>query len=132
MDSLAYVGLEVASFFREFDVIENPRQSCTDKRPAEWPKERFAAEADRFELWAVNLGIFVSGHGSLDYRLRDASSIRDTLRRFLLSLLESLKDGKYAQASCPSFRVCRRLGRRGSFPSYDSRLPKAFITSYLD
>ena len=29
----------------------------------------FETEVDRFELWSINLGLFVAGHGSLDYRL---------------------------------------------------------------
>ncbi|RYP59450.1 hypothetical protein DL770_010187 [Monosporascus sp. CRB-9-2] len=86
MESLAHIGLEAMKLFRMIDAIENPRQVGVDKELDKWPKARFAAEADRFELWAVNLGVFVSGHGSLDYRTKDARSIRDTLHRFMKSL----------------------------------------------
>ena len=85
MESLAHIGLQATKLFRKLD--------ATEKGLSERPKAQFAAEADRLELWAVNLGVFVFGHGSLDYRVRDASGIRDALRRFLASLVEPLKDG---------------------------------------
>ncbi|KAK3395010.1 hypothetical protein B0H63DRAFT_556124 [Podospora didyma] len=90
--SLALMGMESAQLFRAIDSIENPRAVGVEKKPEEWPKARFAAEADRFELWAANLGVFVSGHGSLDYRVQDAGSIRDTFHRFLAELNRSLHE----------------------------------------
>ena len=59
-----------------------------------WPSVLFEAEADRFELWAVNLGLFVPGHGSLDYRVREAESLEHTLRRFMKGLNDSLTEGR--------------------------------------
>ncbi|EPS38816.1 hypothetical protein H072_7430 [Dactylellina haptotyla CBS 200.50] len=50
------------------------------------PKTKFVAEADRFSLWAVNMGLFVAGHGSLDYRVRDALNIQEMIRTFMLTL----------------------------------------------
>ncbi|KAL4911445.1 hypothetical protein BDW74DRAFT_142923 [Aspergillus multicolor] len=60
--------------------------------PGPSPIAPIAAEADRFELWAVNLGLFVAGHGSLDYRVREAESISGTLHRFMISLNEALAE----------------------------------------
>ncbi|PQE07748.1 meiosis-specific serine threonine- kinase mek1 protein [Rutstroemia sp. NJR-2017a BVV2] len=55
----------------------------------------FAAEADRFELWSVNLGLFVYGHGSLDYRVREAPSLKSTLQEFIADLNRALIEGEW-------------------------------------
>lgn len=44
-------------------------------------------EADRFSLWASNLGLHHRGHSSLDYRLREAVA----LERIIGGLLDDLK-----------------------------------------
>lgn len=44
-------------------------------------------EADRFGLWANNLGLYHRGHSSLDYRLREAAA----LERIIGGLLDDLK-----------------------------------------
>lgn len=77
--------------FKEVVAIDHITREQAQK---EWPQALFAAEADRFELWAVNMGLFVSGHGSLDYRVREAESLASTLHRFIQDLKFSLDDGK--------------------------------------
>ena len=59
--SLADLGYEALSLFQRVETMDS------DKTPQDWPAASFTAEAERFELWAVNLGLFVVGHGSLDY-----------------------------------------------------------------
>ncbi|KAJ5313460.1 uncharacterized protein N7443_000344 [Penicillium atrosanguineum] len=86
-ETLADTGLETMKLFNKVNSIDNP---ASNPRHRAWPKAQFAAEADRFELWAVNLGLFVSGHGSLDYRVRQAESIQHTLQRFITALNISL------------------------------------------
>lgn len=85
--SLADLGLEV---FRLFQRLQT---ALSDEKFQGWPAASFAAEAERFELWAVNLGLFVIGHGSLDYRVREADRLAQTIRRFLRELMESLVEG---------------------------------------
>ena len=50
----------------------------------------FVAERDRFKIWAIDLGLLVPGHGSLDYRVREAQSLSRTIRTFLVDLNQSL------------------------------------------
>ncbi|KAF3769615.1 hypothetical protein M406DRAFT_348801 [Cryphonectria parasitica EP155] len=57
-----------------------------------WPVSLFLAESERFELWAANLGLFVPGHGSLDYRVREAERLAQTLQRLLGELIDSLDE----------------------------------------
>lgn len=86
--SLCDVGFEVLSLFQRLQNVDSEPSS------AEWPVASFNLEHERFELWAVNLGLFVAGHGSLDYRLRQAERLAQTIRRFLLELTESLTEGE--------------------------------------
>lgn len=89
--TLAQTGLKSIKLFKEVKCIN----SFPDEKTAnEWPKDLFGAEAERFELWAVNLGLFVSGHGSLDYRLREAEKLEATVRRFIEDLNSSLTEGE--------------------------------------
>jgi hypothetical protein len=87
---LANAGLEVTKLFRDVKQVERVVGDATHE---EWPKALFAAEADRFELWAVNMGLFVSGHGSLDYRIREAETLGLTLLTFISDLGTSLVEG---------------------------------------
>jgi hypothetical protein len=86
---LADLGFEVLSLFERVQDVNG------DKPSEDWPTAAsFATEAERFELWAVNLGLFVAGHGSLDYRVREADSLAQTIRRFMQELLNSLVEGE--------------------------------------
>lgn len=48
-------------------------------------------ESERFRIWAVDLGLLVPGHGSLDYRIREAENIQLTIEAFLDDLSEYLR-----------------------------------------
>ena len=40
-------------------------------------------QAQRFKIWAIDLGLIVPRHGSLDYRVREAESLQRTLVTYL-------------------------------------------------
>ena len=66
--SLHGLGIEILRLFKRVQSIDS---TIADGSTIEnWPHAAVAAEADRFEFWSINLGLFVPGHGSLDYRLR--------------------------------------------------------------
>ena len=52
----------------------------------------FRAEMQRFQLWAINLGLYRQDHGSLDYRLRDNEVVRSFTEELITSLNEALKE----------------------------------------
>ncbi|KAI1115604.1 hypothetical protein F5Y14DRAFT_117188 [Nemania sp. NC0429] len=82
--SLHELGLMVAEGFNNLVVIEQSN---------EWLKEQdLTSEAERFELWAKNLGLFADGHASLDYRLRDATFVKDRFEELFRDLIEHLKE----------------------------------------
>ncbi|CCD46248.1 similar to transcription factor Zn, C2H2 [Botrytis cinerea T4] len=86
--TLSEIGLQTIQLLKQVKTVKPPPGIAGE----EWPRALFAAEADRFELWAVNLGVFISGHGSLDYRVREAESFERSLRRFMTDLNESLDE----------------------------------------
>ncbi|CBF86722.1 hypothetical protein AN2377.2 [Aspergillus nidulans FGSC A4] len=51
---------------------------------------RFLNEAQRFDIWASNLGVFHDGHSSLDYRFRDSSPLFEYTSNLLYDLSEAL------------------------------------------
>lgn len=50
------------------------------------------SEMQRFQLWAINLGLFRHDHSSLDYRLRDNEVIRSFTRELLTNLVGVLEE----------------------------------------
>lgn len=111
--TLAQTGLET---IRLFGKVKNIDKLPSLNLAEEWPKALFAGESDRFELWAVNLGLFVAGHGSLSYRLREAERLESTIRRFMEDLNSSLVEGcsytclegRYTNTSISSRVLCWR------------------------
>jgi hypothetical protein len=59
---------------------------------AEVPTSLWTDELGRLRVWAANIGGHQTGQSSLDYRLRDASHIKDQVIRLLESLQRSLVD----------------------------------------
>ena len=57
-------------------------------------------ERGRFNVWAGNIGAAQSGSSSLDYRVRDTGSIRDTVINSLECLSKTLKDSMICPQWC--------------------------------
>ena len=56
--------------------------------------KQFDDEFGRLRLWASNIGAHQKGQSSLDFRLRDASNIRDQIRSLLDDLRDILRDAE--------------------------------------
>ena len=91
MKTLHEVGVEILILFKRVKNIDIAVDS--NSTDVDWPHAAIAAEADRFEFWSINLGLFVSGHGSLEYRLRQAESLKHTVETFLANLSIALAQG---------------------------------------
>ena len=98
--TLASVGLDIRCWFGEVDALD---RQAGDTKHREWPRALFAAESDRSELWSVNMGLFVPGHGSLDYRIRDSPSLKTTFARFMTDLRDSLDQGRASVICSPAY-----------------------------
>ena len=53
-------------------------------------RDRLIDESQRFSLWAINLGLYHTGHSSLDYRFRDAPTVSDFAHKLLKDLENNL------------------------------------------
>lgn len=51
-------------------------------------------ELGRLRMWAANIGAHQTGLSSLDFRLRDASHVREQIVNLLRSLLQRLQDAR--------------------------------------
>lgn len=91
-EPLSDLGLKAIDLFGQ---VEDAFKEGNDEKLS---GDLFTFELQRFELWAANMGLFVPGHGSLDYRVREAEKLAQTLRRFMQDLNTSLEDGKI----CPT------------------------------
>ena len=69
-------------------------------------------ESQRFGLWAKNIGLYDSGHSSLDYRFRDAPSTFEYARQLLVDLKKSLS---LSTCSSPSFEGSRSVCQNTHF-----------------
>jgi hypothetical protein len=58
----------------------------------EIPENLWQEELGRFRIWAANIGAHQVGQSSLDYRLRDASHIKDQISTLLLALQDTFQD----------------------------------------
>lgn len=52
-------------------------------------------EFGKFKIWTANLGVLAKGHGSLDWRLRDADVTRSTILSLLQQLNQTLQLGAW-------------------------------------
>jgi hypothetical protein len=57
-------------------------------------EESLNDELDRFKIWSGNIGAHQQGRSSLDYKLREASVIRERVTKLLDDLAESIDDGE--------------------------------------
>lgn len=92
--SLALLGREVATRFRTIEESDE-QPLASEFSAADWKHE-----AQRFSLWADNLGLHHWGHSSLDYRLREAGALEAFVKSLLKDLKESLEERTAALSAC--------------------------------
>ena len=87
--SLAIHGRDVwANFNVAYETLDNYESTIPEQPDA----TALRSEMQRFQLWAINLGLFCQDHSSLDYRLRDNEVVRSFTRALLISLIENLEE----------------------------------------
>ena len=69
-------------------------QLPSDTQPQPFSLTTVNDQLARFKIWAGNIGAHRKGRSSLDYRLREASHIRDQVVRLLGDLLDAFQDGE--------------------------------------
>ena len=86
---LATLGRNVwARFLEAYEALQKNDLASSEQLDA----ASFRAEMQRFQLWAINLGLYRQDHGSLDYRLRDNEVVRSFTEELLASLMDAVKE----------------------------------------
>ena len=86
---LATLGRDAwARFVESYQALQKSDTASSEQLDA----AAFRAEMQRFELWAINLGLYRQDHSSLDYPLRDNEVMRSFTEELLTSLIEALKE----------------------------------------
>lgn len=102
--SLAYLGHNIRQKFEQIDQLQrSPSYTLSLQKFHKGSKISGADwnyEAERFGLWANNLGLYHLAHSSLDYRLREAESLYNLIRNLLKDLLESVSECELISISC--------------------------------
>ena len=87
-----------AELFTIGQQIRSSLEALTTKLEAEQEEGSFEIAlkdaAQRFDLWGVNLGLYATGHSSLEYRIGDAPSIYTYTKNALLDLQKYLSIGE--------------------------------------
>lgn len=74
-----------------FDTLENA--TIADYQGLE--RDDLIEQQQRFDLWAINIGLRQRGHASLDYRFRDALDFHQYCQTLLEGLQKALETCKY-------------------------------------
>ena len=77
-----------ANFSAAYETLEKIDVTVSEQPDA----NALRSEMQRFQLWAINVGLFRRDHGSLDYRLRDNEVVRSFTRELLVNLIEALEE----------------------------------------
>lgn len=87
--TLATLGLQIARLFKEIQNIETLSETGINL-------DRVTIEAERFQLWAVNVGLFTASNHSLGFHIcnKEQGDIIATLQRFLKGLRRCLSDSE--------------------------------------
>lgn len=67
-------------------------QENVDEYESQLSVTKVSDEFGRFKIWAGNIGALQEDSRSLDYRLREASQVRDQVTKILLDLKFSLRE----------------------------------------
>ena len=85
--TLLSIGLDIDLLF---DALE--RTTIRDYQGLE--KDDLIEQQQRFDLWAINIGLRQRGHASLDYRFRDALDFHQYCQTLLEGLQKALETCK--------------------------------------
>ena len=88
--AIAFHSIE---FLKNFESLLQHAQHFDSKAPL--PASRVEDELGRFKIWTSSSGALQKGSRSLDYRLREASQVRDQVIKILKDLEYSLRECAY-------------------------------------
>ena len=93
-ESSATIAAHVSSCLQAFTALAAALNNEESRfRETEIHPDDIQDEFGRFRIWSGNIGAHRIGRASLDYRLRDASHIRQRVEFLLQDLVETIQDG---------------------------------------
>lgn len=93
-ESLAHVGHVIYALLEQVAIF---RPKLPSNSEALQTLNLIINESDRFKIWSSSTGLLIPGHGSLDYRVREAESLSKTFCSFLTDLRENFEEGRNPQ-----------------------------------
>jgi hypothetical protein len=93
-ESLSHVGHAIYALLEQIAIF---RTNLPSNSEAVQTLNLIINESDRFKIWSSSTGLLIPGHGSLDYRVREAESLSKTFRSFLTDLWENFEEGKLSK-----------------------------------
>lgn len=110
----------LTNFARILGYLEAPRGVSGSNSGYKIDPIELRDELGRLRIWIGNIGGLRRGHGSLEYRLRDAPLVYTSVHKTINNLLEDLDGGeppdlmswwRILLTTCCSFRCCLRETR---------------------
>ncbi|PSN59412.1 hypothetical protein BS50DRAFT_508529 [Corynespora cassiicola Philippines] len=92
VDGSTSIALHVETCFAAFYEVSTRLKQAGQNIRDKIPKDAVNDELGRFRLWCGNIAAHRKGKSSLDYRLREASHIRDRVMDLLRSLESALQE----------------------------------------
>lgn len=86
------ISSQVAQVFRLFTELEKACDDPENFYSFKTTKSLLSEELGRFRIWSGNIGAHKIGRSSLDYRLRENSSLESMVLKLLEDLKNTLED----------------------------------------
>lgn len=86
-----HIASHVSECFQSLDDLKCLMRDAENEYLDQVQPCEITEELGRFRIWAGSMGAHRRGRSSLDYRLRDASHIRDKVQALLEDLIDSIQ-----------------------------------------
>lgn len=90
----ASISSSIIACLKSFNEFIEGIQHLEEAKGREIVAGAWEDELGRLRMWAANIGAHQTGQSSLDFRLRDASHVREQIIKLLQSLLRKIQDAR--------------------------------------
>jgi len=92
---MSTIAKNTSGCFEAFDLALRSLSAADSNLSSKISYSALEDQLGRLRVWAGNLGCFAGGHASLDFRLRDVSSVRENIVKILEDLRDCLRESKF-------------------------------------
>ena len=90
----ALISTSIIACLKSFNDFIDEIRHLQDREVRGLDRSAWEDELGRLRMWAANIGAHQTGQSSLDFRLRDASHVREQIIKLLQGLLRRLRDAR--------------------------------------